>query len=115
VRRAPSPKPERASAPRARRVRVARYPSVRQRHTPGRQRRVHRRHRRVWTAQHRLHRRYHRLAARGKPKQHIVTGSLANSQDFCGRRWSSDLIGRRRKENPRTFYAIDDSVSNSRA
>src|SRR5215203_1569851 len=28
---------------------------------------------RAWTAQQRLHRRYQRLAARGKPKQHIVT------------------------------------------
>jgi transposase len=28
---------------------------------------------RAWAAQHRLHRRYRTLAARGKPKQHIVT------------------------------------------
>ena len=27
----------------------------------------------AWAAQQRLHRRYQRLAARGKPKQHIVT------------------------------------------
>ena len=33
-------------------------------------------------AQHRLHRRYRRLAARGKPKQHIVTAVARELSGF---------------------------------
>lgn len=40
----------------------------------------------AWTAQHRLHRRYHRLAARGKPKQHIVT---AVARELTGFVWAA--------------------------
>jgi transposase len=39
----------------------------------------------AWTAQHRLHRRYHRLAARGKPKQHVVT---AVARELTGFLWA---------------------------
>jgi len=41
---------------------------------------------RAWTAQQRLHRRYHRLAARGKPKQHIVT---AVARELTGFVWAA--------------------------
>lgn len=41
---------------------------------------------RAWTAQHRLHRRYHRLAARGKPKQHVVT---AVARELTGFVWAA--------------------------
>jgi transposase len=37
---------------------------------------------RAWHAQHRLHRRYRRLAARGKPKQHIVTAIARERSGF---------------------------------
>ena len=40
----------------------------------------------AWTAQHRLHRRYQRLAARGKPKQHIVT---AVARELTGFVWAA--------------------------
>jgi transposase len=40
----------------------------------------------AWTAQQRLHRRYQRLAARGKPKQHIVT---AVARDLTGFVWAA--------------------------
>jgi len=40
----------------------------------------------AWTAQQRLHRRYQRLAARGKPKQHIVT---AIARELTGFLWAS--------------------------
>ena len=40
----------------------------------------------AWTAQHRLHRRYQRLAARGKPKQHIVT---AIARELTGFVWGA--------------------------
>lgn len=40
----------------------------------------------AWTAQQRLHRRYHRLAARGKPKQHIVT---AVARELTGFVWAA--------------------------
>ena len=39
-----------------------------------------------WTAQQRLHRRYHRLAARGKPKQHVVT---AVARELTGFVWAA--------------------------
>lgn len=39
----------------------------------------------AWTAQQRLHRRYGRLAARGKPKQHVVT---AIAREWCGFLWA---------------------------
>jgi transposase len=41
---------------------------------------------RAWTAQQRLHRRYQRLAARGKPKQHIVT---AVARELTGFVWAT--------------------------
>jgi transposase len=41
---------------------------------------------RAWTAQQRLHRRYQRLAARGKPKQHIVT---AVARELTGVVWAA--------------------------
>jgi transposase len=41
---------------------------------------------RAWTAQQRLHRRYYRLAARGKPKQHIVT---AVARELTGFVWAA--------------------------
>ena len=41
---------------------------------------------RAWTAQQRLHRRYQRLAARGKPKQHVVT---AVARELTGFVWAS--------------------------
>ena len=41
---------------------------------------------RAWRAQHRLHRRYRRLAARGKPKQHIVT---AVARELTGFVWAA--------------------------
>ena len=41
---------------------------------------------RAWTAQQRLHRRYQRLAARGKPKQHIVT---AIARELSGFLWAA--------------------------
>jgi len=40
----------------------------------------------AWTAQQRLHRRYQRLAARGKPKQHIVT---AVARELTGSVWAA--------------------------
>ena len=40
----------------------------------------------AWHAQHRLHRRYRRLAARGKPKQHIVT---AVARELTGFLWAA--------------------------
>jgi transposase len=40
----------------------------------------------AWIAQHRLHRRYQRLAARGKPKQHIVT---AVARELTGFVWAA--------------------------
>lgn len=40
----------------------------------------------AWTAQHRLHRRYARFAARGKPKQHIVT---AIARELTGFVWAA--------------------------
>jgi transposase len=40
----------------------------------------------AWTAQHRLHRRYGRFAARGKPKQHIVT---AVARELTGFVWAA--------------------------
>ena len=40
----------------------------------------------AWHAQHRLHRRYRRLAARGKPKQHIVT---AIARELSGFLWAA--------------------------
>jgi transposase len=40
----------------------------------------------AWTAQQRLHRRYQRLAARGKPKQHIVT---AVARELTGFVWAA--------------------------
>jgi transposase len=40
----------------------------------------------AWTAQHRLHRRYRRLAARGKPKQLIVT---AVARELTGFLWAA--------------------------
>ena len=40
----------------------------------------------AWTAQHRLHRRYARLAARGKPKQHVVT---AIARELTGFVWAA--------------------------
>ena len=36
----------------------------------------------AWTAQHRLHRRYARFAARGKPKQHVVTAIARELRGF---------------------------------
>ncbi|HYP15627.1 MAG TPA: IS110 family transposase [Opitutus sp.] len=39
----------------------------------------------AWTAQQRLHRRYQRLAARGKPKQHVVT---AVARELTGFVWA---------------------------
>lgn len=41
---------------------------------------------RAWTAQQRLHRRYARLAARGKPKQHVVT---AVARELTGFVWAA--------------------------
>jgi transposase len=41
---------------------------------------------RAWAAQQRLHRRYQRLAARGKPKQHIVT---AVARELTGFLWAT--------------------------
>lgn len=41
---------------------------------------------RAWTAQQRLHRRYAQLAARGKPKQHIVT---AIARELTGFVWAA--------------------------
>jgi transposase len=41
---------------------------------------------RAWVAQHRLHRRYWTLAARGKPKQHIVT---AVARELTGFVWAA--------------------------
>jgi transposase len=41
---------------------------------------------RAWTAQQRLHRRYQRLAARGKPKQHVVT---AIARELTGFVWAA--------------------------
>jgi transposase len=41
---------------------------------------------RAWHAQWRLHRRYRRLAARGKPKQHIVT---AIARELSGFLWAA--------------------------
>jgi transposase len=41
---------------------------------------------RAWAAQQRLHRRYQRLAARGKPKQHIVT---AVARELTGFVWAA--------------------------
>ena len=41
---------------------------------------------RAWTAQQRLYRRYQRLAARGKPKQHIVT---AVARELTGFVWAA--------------------------
>lgn len=41
---------------------------------------------RAWTAQQRLHRRYRRFAARGKPKQHIVT---AVARELSGFVWAA--------------------------
>ncbi len=41
---------------------------------------------RAWTAQQRLHRKYARLAARGKPKQHIVT---AVARELTGFVWAA--------------------------
>lgn len=41
---------------------------------------------RAWMAQQRLHRRYQRLAARGKPKQHIVT---AVARELTGFVWAA--------------------------
>jgi transposase len=41
---------------------------------------------RAWTAQQRLYRRYHRLAARGKPKQHVVT---AVARELTGFVWAA--------------------------
>jgi len=40
----------------------------------------------AWAAQHRLHRRYRRLAARGKPKQHVVT---AVARELTGFVWAA--------------------------
>ena len=40
----------------------------------------------AWTAQQRLHRRYQRLAARGKPKQHVVT---AVARELTGFVWAA--------------------------
>ena len=40
----------------------------------------------AWTAQQRLYRRYQRLAARGKPKQHIVT---AIARELTGFVWAA--------------------------
>ena len=40
----------------------------------------------AWTAQHRLHRRYARLAARGKPKQYVVT---AIARELTGFVWAA--------------------------
>jgi hypothetical protein len=40
----------------------------------------------AWTAQQRLHRRYARFAARGKPKQHIVT---AIARELTGFVWAA--------------------------
>jgi len=40
----------------------------------------------AWAAQHRLYRRYQRLAARGKPKQHIVT---AVARELTGFLWAA--------------------------
>ena len=40
----------------------------------------------AWAAQQRLYRRYQRLAARGKPKQHIVT---AVARELTGFLWAS--------------------------
>jgi transposase len=40
----------------------------------------------AWTAQQRLHRRYRRLAARGKPKQHVVT---AVARELTGFVWAA--------------------------
>lgn len=40
----------------------------------------------AWTAQQRLHRRYQRLAARGKPKQHVVT---AVARELTGFLWAA--------------------------
>src|SRR5439155_10790630 len=40
----------------------------------------------AWTAQHRLHRRYRRMAARGKPKQVIVT---AVARELTGFLWAA--------------------------
>jgi transposase len=40
----------------------------------------------AWTAQQRLHRRYARLAARGKPKQHVVT---AVARELTGFVWAA--------------------------
>lgn len=41
---------------------------------------------RAWTAQQRLHRKYARLAARGKPKQHVVT---AVARELTGFVWAA--------------------------
>lgn len=41
---------------------------------------------RAWTAQQRLHRRYRALAARGKPKQHVVT---AVARELTGFLWAA--------------------------
>jgi len=41
---------------------------------------------RAWAAQQRLHRRYQRLAARGKPKQHVVT---AVARELTGFIWAT--------------------------
>jgi hypothetical protein len=41
---------------------------------------------RAWTAQQRLYRRYQRFAARGKPKQHIVT---AVARELAGFVWAA--------------------------
>ena len=40
----------------------------------------------AWTAQQRLHRRYARFAARGKPKQHIIT---AVARELTGFVWAA--------------------------
>jgi len=40
----------------------------------------------AWSAQQRLHRRYHRLAARGKPKQHVIT---AVARELTGFVWAA--------------------------
>ena len=61
----------RSSAPRFARANAARPPTVIAQ---------------AWTAQQRLHRRYQRLAARGKPKQHIVT---AVARELTGFVWAA--------------------------
>ena len=80
---------QRASAPRARRIRLALSPpSLRQRDACGARQRGAPADviARAWTAQQRLHRRYQRLAARGKPKQHIVT---AVARELTGFVWAA--------------------------